>query len=118
MEYFMINGVDYSNYVNRLKVKKNNVYTSQTNAAGNTVVDYINSKRTIDVGIIPLDEVDMLKLLTAIGNMNVSISFRNPHTNIIEENVNCIISENDVEYYTIQAGKIMYKELDLTFTEL
>lgn len=118
MNYFFINGIDFSMYVNSLKVRKTALYSSQRNAAGNTVVDYINSKRTIEVGIIPLDEVAMLRLLTAIGQMNVSISFRNPHTNLIEENVNCIIPDSDVEFYTIQANKVMYKEVKLTFTEL
>ena len=118
MNYFFINGIDFSMYVNSLKVKKSAVYNAQTNAAGNTVVDYINSKREIEVGIIPVDEVAMLKILTAIGSLGVSISFRNPHTNLIEENVNCIIPENDIEFYTIQTNKVMYKELKLTFTEL
>ena len=118
MNYFLINGVDFSMYVSSLKVKKNAVYNAQTNAAGNTVVDYINSKRGIEVGIIPLNEVDMLKVLSAISAIGVSISFRNPHTNLVEENVSCIIPDSDVEFYTIQTNKVMYKELKLKFTEL
>jgi hypothetical protein len=118
MSYFKIGNVDFSHCVNGLKVKKAAVYNSQTNAAGNTVIDYINSKRTIEVGIVPLNEVDMLALLTAINSIGVSISFRNPHTNLIEENVSCVIPESDVEFYTIQANKVMYKQFKLTFTEL
>lgn len=118
MSYFKIDGVDYSKYVNQLKITKNNVYNSQTNAAGNTVVDYINSKRTIEVGIIPLDAAAMAALQTAIDNFNVSISFRNPKTNAIEENVNCIIPTDGIEYYTIQTDKVMYNAFSLTFTEL
>lgn len=116
--YFMIGDIDFSNFVKSLKVKKSSIYNAQTNAAGNTVIDYINSKRTIEVEIIPLNEVDMLKLLTAIGSLGVSISFRNPHTNLIEENVSCIIPSSDIDFYTIQTNKVMYKELKLTFTEL
>lgn len=60
----------------------------------------------------------MMKLLQAIDNFNVSVSFRNPITNTLEENVNVIIPESNVEYYTIQAGKTMFREFNLTFTEL
>lgn len=118
MNYFMIGDNDFSMYVSSLKVKKNAVYSALTNAAGNTVVDYVNSKRTIEVEIIPLNEVDMLKILTAIGSLGVSISFRNPHTNLIEENVSCIIPGTDIDFYTIQTNKVMYKQMKLTFTEL
>ena len=118
MAYFKINDVDYSMYVNELNIKKAHKYNAQTNAAGDTVVDYINSKREIEVGIIALDSSVMPQLLEAIDGFNVSISFRNPKTNALEENVNCIIPDNEVEYYTIQADKVMYNGLNLTFTEL
>jgi hypothetical protein len=118
MAYFKINNVDYSMYVNQLKVNKSSVYNAQTNAAGNTVVDYINSKREIEVGIIPLNDTAMQQLQTAIDAFNVSISFRNPKTNALEENINCIIPENGIEYYTIQADKVMYNAFTLKFIEL
>ena len=118
MEYFKINNNDYSIYVNELKVSNTANYSAQTNAAGNTVVDYINSKRTIEVGIIPLDSAAMISLQNAIAAFNVSISFRNPKTGELEENINCIIPDNEIEYYTIQANKVSYKGFNLTFTEL
>lgn len=118
MNYFLIDGVDFSMYVSALSVKKASVYNALTNAAGNTVIDYVNSKRTIEVEIIPLDEVEMLKVLSAISSIGVSISFRNPHTNLLEENVSCMVPDSGVEFYTIQTNKIMYKSLKLTFTEL
>ena len=118
MEYFKINNKDFSLYVNELKVSSAANYTAQVNAAGDTVVDYINSKRTIEVGIIPIDNAAMINLQNAISGFNVSLSFRNPTTGILEENVNCIIPANDVEYYTIQADRVSYKGFNLTFTEL
>ena len=118
MAYFKIDNVDFSHCVNELKVKTHNNYVAQTNAAGNTVVDYINQKRVITVGIIPLNDADMAALQNAINDFNVSISFRNPKTNVLEENLNCIIPEDEVEYYTIQANKVMYKAFTLKFTEL
>lgn len=118
MAYFKINNFDFSMSVNKLEIKKAANYTAQTNAAGDTVVDYINSKRKITVGIIPLNGEDMKSLQTAISNFAVNISFLNPTTNTIEENVACIIPDNAVSYYTIQTGKVLLNAFTLTFTEL
>lgn len=118
MAYFKIGDTDYSKYVNGLKITKNTTYNAQTNAAGNTVVDFINHKRTIEVGIIPLDDTAMSQLQKDIDAFNVSISFRNPQTNALEENIDCIIPSQELEYYTIQVNKVMYKAFRMIFTEL
>lgn len=118
MAYFKINDVDYSMYVNALKVSTDTNYNAQTNAAGDTVVDYINQKREIEVGIIPLNDTVMAQLQAAIEAFNVNISFLNPKTKALEENVNVIIPSNEVEYYTIQVDKVSFDALTLTFTEL
>lgn len=118
MAYFKIGDVDFSAYVNALKITNSNNYTALTNANGDTVVDYIDSKRTFEVGIIPLDDTAMAALQNAIDDFNVSISFRNPKTNILETDVDCIIPTETVEYYTIQVGKVMYKAFVLQFIEL
>lgn len=118
MSYFKIGDIDFSMYVNELNIDKEANYNAQTNAAGNTVVDYINSKRTIEVGIIPLDSAAMVALQAAIDAFNVSISFLNPVTGLLEENVNCIIPESGVEYYTIQADKVLFNAFSLEFIEL
>ena len=118
MAYFKINGVDFSNCVNELKVNTVNNYNAQVNASGNTVVDFINSKREVEVGIIPLDDVAMKNLQAQIAKFSVNVSFRNPKTNLLEENVKCIIPGNNIEYYTIQAGNVSYKAFSLTFSEL
>lgn len=117
MSYFKINDVDYSIYVNKLNVSKSANYNALTNAAGNTVVDYINQKKTIEVGIIPLDSATMTSLQNAIDNFNVSISYRNPNTGALET-INCIIPESNVEYYTIQADKVLFNAFQLKFIEL
>lgn len=118
MSYFKINNTDYSMYVNELNIDKEANYNAQTNAAGDTVVDYINSKRQIEVGIIALNDTVMAQLLTDVDAFSVSLSFRNPITNLLEENVACIIPSTGVEYYTIQADKVMYNAFSLKFTEL
>ena len=116
MAYFKIGKTDFSNIVNELKVDNTSNYNSQTNAAGDTVVDYINTKRIIEVGIIPLDDTVMAELQTAINDFDVMISFRNPRTNQLET-IFCIIPESGIEYYTIQANKVMYKAFKLKFIE-
>lgn len=118
MAYFKIGTNDYSSYTSGLKVKTTASYNAQTNANYDMVVDYINSKRTIEVEIIPIDSEVMARLLMDIKPFNVSLSFRNPETNELETGVACIIPSNDVEYYTIQTAKVSYKKMKLTFTEL
>lgn len=118
MTYFKIGDKDLSMYVNELSVKTKHKYIAQTNANGDSVVDYINSKREIEVGIIPLDAAAMLVIQQAIAAFNVRISFLNPNTNTLEENVNCIIPSNQVEYYTIRADKTQFNKMKLSFDEL
>lgn len=113
----MINGKDYSSICNELKVNREVNYNSQMNAAGNTVVEYINAKRIIEVGIIPLDDVAMISLLSEIEKFNVSLSFRNPRTNQLET-INAIIPGNGVEYYTIQANRVLYEAMTFEAVEL
>lgn len=117
MSYLKINDTDYSMFVNLLRVSRNAKYNSQTNAAGNTVVDYINTKRIIEVGLIPLNDTVMAQLLKDIEGFNVSITYREPKTNELET-ANCIVPTERIEYYTIQANKVMYQALVLTFNEL
>lgn len=117
MAYFMINNNDYSSICNQLNITRETNYNAQTNAAGNTVVEYINAKREIEVGIIPLNDANMLSLLADVEKFSVSITFRNPRTNILET-VSCIIPSSNVEYYTIQANKVSYNAMTLTFIEL
>ena len=118
MTYFKIGENDYSAYVNELKVNGTTTYRAQTNAAGNTVVDNANRKRIIEVGIIPLESDIMAGLIEDVHKFEVDLSFRNPQTNELEENVKCIIPDHEVEYYTIRADKVSYKAFTLTFTEL
>ena len=66
MAYFKIGENDYSSYTSGLKVKTTASYSAQTNANYDTVIDYINSKRTIEVEIIPISSEVMARLLTDI----------------------------------------------------
>lgn len=117
MAYFKLNDADLSQYVSGLKVSKAANYSSQTNAAGNTVVDYINTKRVIEVTIIPLDNDAMKAVEALLSNISVSITYREPLTGELTT-IAAIIPAHEIEYYTIQADKVMYNAMDLTFTEL
>lgn len=118
MTYFKINNVDFSDFVKSLKVNKENVYNSQINANGDTVVDYINSKKTLEVGIIPLNGDNMKKLLSALSNFNVSITFRNPSSGALET-INTIAPNINTDYYTIQSNtKVLFNDFKLQFKEL
>lgn len=116
--YFKINGNDYSKYVNKLQVGTEHFYKSMTTAAGNTLIKYVNTKRVLEVGIIPLDASAMAQLMSDINSFQVDISFRNPNTNSVEENVKCIIPTHLVEYYTIQADKAQFKAFSIQIKEL
>ena len=125
MTYFKIHGHDYSMYVSKLVVAKEHIYNSSTNAAKNTIVRHINSKRIIEVGIIPVDADVMVTLQQDINNFaysgrthNIPISFIDPETNTLVENLPCFISNQSVEYYTIQDSKVKFKAFSLKFTEL
>lgn len=118
MAYFKIGDKDFSAYVKQLKIFNNPKYNLQTNAAGNSVVDYINSKRTIDVVIVPVNDAVMWEIRNAIKAFGVSISFLNPDTRALEENVACIAQDTGVDYYTIQSNKVLYKTYNIKFTEL
>lgn len=118
MAYFKIGSVDFSDKVSALKVTKSHNYNAQTNAAGDTVVDYINRKREFEVEIISLEDADMQALQAAINTFNVSISYRDPQTGLLVSGVNCIIPDNEVEYYTIQTNKVRFQKIKLKFTEL
>jgi len=117
MAYFKINNTDISQYVSGLKVSKAANYSAQTNAAGNTVVDYINTKRTIEVTVIPIDDAAMRTIETLLANINVLITYREPRTGTLTT-LTAIIPAHEIEYYTIQAGNVMYNAMELTFTEL
>lgn len=118
MAYFKLNGVDFSMYVNKLKIGYEHIYKGQTNATGNTLVKYINTKRIIEVGIIPLDSEAMKNLQAIINTFKVNVSFLDAETGTLVENVPCIIPHNSVDYYTIQVGNTKFKAFSLEFKEL
>lgn len=117
MAYLKINNIDFSLMVSGLEVNDTVNYNAQTNAAGNTVVDYINRKKTIKADFIPLTNNQMWALQDMINKFSVSITYLNPATNALDS-INCIIPAASVRYYTIQADKVLFNACSLEFIEL
>lgn len=115
--FFKINGHDYSMYVNKLVVGTEHNYNIKTSAYGYDQINYKYSKRVLEVGIIPLDDAAMMNFLTDINKFQVTVSFLDPATNTMVENLPCIIPTNLIEYYTIQAGNTKYKAFSLQIKE-
>lgn len=117
MTYFKSNNTDLSAYVSGLRVVENDDYVEHKNALGTKRVDYINKKREIEVTFIPLKSSDMITLLSKISFQN-TISFLNPNTGVLENNVNTIVDNKNISYYTIQSNKVMFNEITIVFKEL
>lgn len=117
MTYFKINGVDFSQYVNKLNIQTNHIYNARTNASGNTSVKLINSKKIINVGIIPLDATVNASLVAMLNTFKMTVEFLDPETNELRS-ATCIIPKNAIDYYTIQADKVQVKAYTLAFEEL
>lgn len=118
MAFLTINSVDFSPYTQSLKINNNVNYTAKTNAKGNTVVDKINSKIILDVGIIALNDSVLRTLLTQINSFSVIVSYRDPETGSTANNISCIIPSSSVEYYTIQQNKTQYKQFNFQIQQL
>lgn len=118
MAYFKIGNMDVSAYTSGLKISNAANYNARTNAAGNTVIDYINTKRTFEITIIPMKADAILNaLLSRINSLTFTITYLNPDTRA-EETVNVMMPQKEIEYYTIQADKVLYKPFTLTMIEL
>ena len=93
MTYFKLNNIDFSQYVTKLQVGTKHNYKQRTNASGNLMVKYINTKKVIQVGIIPLDEATLKSLVNEIDKFTVSISYLDLET-VGLKTIICIVPEN------------------------
>lgn len=119
MAYFKINGNDYSMFVNRLTVARQHNATTRESATGLLLVKRKGTTRILEVGIIPLDAATMVRFMVDINQPNVKVSFLDPLTNELVENMNCLIPTNLVEYYTIQgANNTKFKAFTLSIQEI
>ena len=119
MAYFKINGNDYSMYVNKLSVAKQHNAVTREAATGLLLVKRKSTTRILEVGIIPLSADVMVRLQADINKPNVKVSFIEPATNTLVENMNCMIPTNLVEYYTINAANgTQFRAFTLSIQEI
>lgn len=116
MTYFKINDIDFSKYVNKLDVQTNHIATIRENANKVLQVDYLNSRKVITVGIIPLTAEALLALENELEKFYVQLTFLNPKTNNLET-IGAHIGTHAISYYTIRADKILTKAFNLIFEE-
>ena len=90
MSYFKINDVDFSAYTSGLKVGTEHIYKQRTNAAGNTLVKYVNTKYVIEAAIIPINDTIMSNLQNENNKFTVSVSFLDPAPQELKT-IQCII---------------------------
>lgn len=119
MNYFKINGTDFSHLVKSLKVGYETLVSDSSgrNAAGNTVIDVINRKIKLYVGLRHTTESEMRSFLSAIANYQVEATFLDPETNEFTT-ITTYTGTPEPEYYTIQANGTIYKPMNLNFIEL
>lgn len=119
MSYFKINNQDFSSLVSSLKVGYETLVSENSgrNANGDTVIDVINKKFKVYVGLRHMTQEEMSSFLAAIENYVISVSFLEPKTNSIKT-ITAYTGIPEPEYYTIQDNKVLYKPLSLNFIEL
>lgn len=126
MTYFKINGHDYSPYVSKLQVGRIRNALVTGNSSGNIGYVYKNTKRRVEVGIIMVDADLMKRIQNDMENFTfdparsvhyITISFLDPKTNTLVENMKCYPSDDVVDYYTIREGNIKFNPTTFTFNE-
>jgi 5'-3' exonuclease len=119
MSYLMINGVDVSGLVKSLKVGYETLVSDNSgrNANGDTVIDVINKKVKLQVTFIPMESADMARLLGAIENYVINVTYRDAKTNS-NKTITCYTGTPEPDYYFIHKDRVLYKEMGLNFIEL
>ena len=119
MSILKITNTDVSDLVKSLKVGYETLVSDNSgrNANGDTVVDVINKKVKLQVTFRPMDDTEMAKLLSAIENYVVDVTYRDSKTNS-EKTITCYTGTPEPEYYFILENRVFYKELGLNFIQL
>ena len=119
MSYLMLNGTDVSDLVKSLKVGYETLVSDDSgrNANGDTVIDIVNQKVKVYVTFRPMDDKEMAKLLGAIENFVISVTYRDVKTNR-NKTVTCYTGTPEPDYYFIHDNRVLYKEMNLNFIQL
>lgn len=119
MNYLKVGNTDLSHLVNSLKVGYETLVSEDSgrNANGDSVIDVINEKTKIYVGLRYTTQEEMDMFLDAINVFVNNVSFLDPRTNALRT-ITAYRGTPEPEYYTIQDGMIMYKPMSINFVEL
>jgi hypothetical protein len=119
MSYLIINGTDVSDLVKSLKIGYETLVSDNSgrNANGDTVIDVINTKVKIYVGFRPMESAEMDRLLSAIEDYVVDVTYRDVKTNS-NKTVTCYTGTPEPDYYFIHDNRVLYKEMSLNFIQL
>jgi hypothetical protein len=119
MNYFKINGKDFSHLVSGMKVGYEVLVSDNSgrNAAGDTVLDVINRKIKVYLTLRHTTDAEMREFLSAVSDYVVNITVLNPETGSLTT-FQTYIGTPEPEYYTIQAHTTIFKPMTLNFVEL
>ena len=119
MSYLIINGTDVSDLVRSLKVGYETLVSDDSgrNANGDTVIDVINKKVKLQTVFRPMEDEDMAKLLAAIDNYVIDVTYRDSKTNS-NKTITCYTGTPEPDYYFIHDNRVLYKEMSLNFIQL
>lgn len=119
MSYLSIENIDFSNLVKSLKVGYETLVSDNSgrNANGDTVIDVINKKVKLQVTFRVMEAADMAKLLAAIENYVIDVTYRDSKTNS-NKTITCYTGTPEPDYYFIHGDRVLYKEMSLNFIQL
>lgn len=116
--YFKINNQDFSHLVSTLKIGYEVLVSESSgrNANGDSVIDVVNRKHKVYVGLRHTFDDEMEAFLNALEDYVIEVSFRNPKTGAFSTII-AYHGTPEPEYYTL-SGRVIYKPLNLNFIEL
>lgn len=117
--YLKIDNKDFSHLVSSLKVGYEVLVSDESgrNANGDTVLDIVNRKRKVYVGLRYTTAAEMQEFLAAVESFVVTVSFLDPKSQALTS-MTAYIGTPNPEYYTIQPGHVLCKPLSLNFIEV
>ena len=119
MTYFTVNGTDLSHLVRELKVSYETLVSDSSgrNAVGDTVIDIVGRKVKLGVGFRHMSGSEMQLLLGAIADYVVAVRYRDPKTGTLQS-ITCYTGTPEPDYYTLSGGRVLYKDMTLSFIQM
>lgn len=119
MEYFGINGVDFSHMVSSHKIGYETLVSDKSgrNAAGDSVIDVVNRKRKLYITFRHTTGEEMAELLHAIADYVITVQYFDAKGEEVLD-FTAYHGTPEPELYTKQGEHIIYKPMALNFIEL